>query len=238
MKVYYLSALGVAVALTIGIYFAFSSRALPDSQAVGSRGSLSAALNGKAVEFSAVIDEGRTASLTPKDIIELKKELRLLKDEVGQLKDKVSSLQWALSEQTRTLAQFGANPDESQGFRDPNTEAKMRENAEGLHQERMAKVEADFQRESTDTTWATHAEASVQKAVVEDNLAWNALRNIECRSHTCRIEMTDDNSGGLSQFIPLLGLQLADILPNISMMSSQIEDGSGGNVTILYLVSE
>ncbi|MGH8497689.1 MAG: hypothetical protein ACRERV_02610 [Methylococcales bacterium] len=162
-----------------------------------------------------------------------------LKEEMGLLSAEVSALRRAVREQARTLAQASLGAEENQAAKqNPSTEAATREDEVRRHQERMATVEADFRREPAATPWSTRAEAAVQEALASDEAARTAVRSVECRSYTCRVELTDDNSGGLAKFIPLLGLQLVQTLPNMSMMSTQVEDGAGGEATILYLESE
>lgn len=231
MKLSYLTLLGAAVALPLGIYLTYRAGDAPDPQAVSASVSLPAPVTQEAIEPPAVADNGRTADGTQRD-------MAALKEEVGILRAEVSALRRAVREQARTLAQAGAGAEENQAAKDPSTEAATREDEEWRHQERMATVEADFRREPAATPWSIQTEAAVQEALAGDEAARTAVRSVECRSHTCRVEVTDDNSRGLAKFIPLLSLQLAQTLPNMNMMSTQVEDGADGKVTILYLVSE
>jgi hypothetical protein len=117
---------------------------------------------------------------------------------------------------------------------DPRTDPAARAKAERERQEQMAVVEANFQQEPTDQMWSFEAAGAVQEALANDEMGQTALRSIECRSSTCRVEMADDDTGGLAKGLPVFLQQLAETLPG-SVTANYVDDGAGGKIMILYM---
>lgn len=59
------------------------------------------------------------------------------------------------------------------------------------------------------------------------------VRNLECRSRTCRVEIDDDRAGAVSKELPVFVQQLADTLP--STQADHIDDGNGHTTMVLYM---
>ncbi len=74
---------------------------------------------------------------------------------------------------------------------------------------------------------------AVQEALAGNETASTALRAVECRSSTCRVEIVDDGTGKLAMAVPLFILQLGKTLPYA--MVNQVDQGNGAKTMILYM---
>jgi hypothetical protein len=57
--------------------------------------------------------------------------------------------------------------------------------------------------------WSAEAAGAVQEALASNDTAQAALRSLECRSSTCRLEMAADVTGELANVLPMFLLQIA-----------------------------
>lgn len=112
--------------------------------------------------------------------------------------------------------------------RDPQTRMEQQRR----YHESMQQLAAAFERETVDRGWSDRTTAAL-RTTFGDGFRGGEMRSIDCRSTTCRIEIAEDNSGEFSKSMPLLALQLAQTLPNMS--ADRNDDGSGQSRTILYL---
>jgi hypothetical protein len=100
--------------------------------------------------------------------------------------------------------------------------------------ERMDAVEAAFRSEATDQDWSTKVGAELS-AYFRKHKAFRTVRSIECRSKTCRIEVSDDGHGAISGELPILTLRFAETLP--AMQVDRAKGKGGEDTLILYMSS-
>ena len=152
-----------------------------------------------------------------------------LEQQVALLRREISSVQRQLQEQ-RQIATDGREEGEIETASrfDP---AAMAEAAR-QRQEHLAEIEASFRHELIDQAWAFRATSAVQEAFTSEAAAPAVVHSLECRSHTCRAEISADDTGELGKTLPLLLQQLAPILPNV--IANNVDEANGGG-TILYL---
>jgi hypothetical protein len=232
MKLSSLVLLGTAAALPFGIYLTYRIGNPP----VAATASVSQPVS--MTEYSATAsDEETKGSLTVIDSARttaegIYKDISALRQELALLRAEISALQ---RHQSRMAATVAVTPEE-----DPANDLRRgpaaRAEADRQYQEQMKIVEANFQQERIDSRWSSDTAAAVQEAVASDDTAQAALRNINCRSNTCRVEMAGDNTGELAKFMPLFVQQLGETLPNVT--ANQVDDGDGGKTLILYMSRE
>ncbi len=117
--------------------------------------------------------------------------------------------------------------------KDVLTDPHARAEAEADRQMQMAAIESAFQNESNHPQWASATTNVIRQALDGVGIAQSSLRNIECRSHTCRVEIADEGSKDLPKSLPLLALQVGQTLPSIT--AQRIDGQVGGAATVLYL---
>jgi hypothetical protein len=88
-----------------------------------------------------------------------------------------------------------------------------------------------FAGETVDAVWANRAAARVNAALEDDEALRDVSHTVECRQHTCRMEVGDADK--LNERVPGIALSLADVLPSIS--ADRVDRGSGHDAMVLYL---
>ena len=196
-------------------------QSLPRAEGPGVRAS-----SGVEVANSSVVPPSEKRAETPP------KALDALRQEVLLLRREVSAVQRQLQAQTRA-ATVMAPESEAAPAQEPPTTPAARAEAERQHREQMALVEATFQREPADARWASEAVVAVQTALANDDVAQNLLMDLECRSHTCRLALAEDDTGEMAKFMPLFLQQLAQTLPSVT--ANHVDTGDGSKMMILYM---
>jgi hypothetical protein len=216
-----------AVALAVGIYFTHQAGDRPTPAHPSMRVSPPAP-RAEAGLSSAGTRSDRRAETHQQDLPDLREQVALLRREVA-------AVQRQLHEQARATLAAGQGRDLPLAP-DPRTDPAARAQAERERQEQMAALEANFRHEPTDRGWAVQAAGAVQEALASNETIETALQNIECHSHTCRVELADDDTGELAKSMPVFLLQLGQTLPSVT--ANQVEDGAGGRTLILYMSRE
>ena len=109
-----------------------------------------------------------------------------------------------------------------------------REEAERLERRRVASIESSFRGEKEDARWSQGATSAVRTALTgADESLRSQVRSIECRSHSCRVEINADAGGQMAVDLPLVVDHLGQALPNVT--AGQIDQGDGRQATVLYL---
>jgi hypothetical protein len=72
----------------------------------------------------------------------------------------------------------------------------------------------------------------VQTALASSREIRTLGRGVECRSHTCRVEIADDGGGRLGKILPMFAQQISKELPNLAANRLQ---NAGGATMVLYL---
>jgi hypothetical protein len=158
-----------------------------------------------------------------------------LRQEVLLLRREMATMQRQLREHRRTATVMSQGR-EAASAPDPRTDPAARAAAERQRQEQLAVIEATFWREPTDRRWANETAEVVQEVLASDDVGQLAVQSLECRSHTCRVDLADDDTGELAKLLPLFGLQLAETLPYVTV--NQVVNGNGSTSTILYMSRE
>jgi hypothetical protein len=97
--------------------------------------------------------------------------------------------------------------------------------------EHMLEVEAGYQTEVRDPRWAREAQESITRALANLPTVSKGLRSLECRSETCRLEVTSDHQPEFQKELPLLPLGLQG-LP--SAQFDQQPEPDGKERTVVY----
>jgi hypothetical protein len=151
----------------------------------------------------------------------LERRLAVLDDEVAQLREEVARLhREAKSEEKAPSPEVELSPEE----------------AKAMWDDRMSLVEAGFNEEPTDTRWADDVSARIQRALVEHPSVRAATRSAECRSKTCRVELSTDAQGKLSDEISALTRSLGEQLPTV--MYDRVDEPGGRQTQFLYFKRE
>jgi hypothetical protein len=102
-----------------------------------------------------------------------------------------------------------------------------------MHREQLARIDGAFRKETRDPQWSPATAAAVQAALVADNELRMLVRGVECRSHTCRVELLDDGSGKLGALLPALAQAVSPSLPGV--LADHGEDARGAPTVVLYM---
>ncbi|TMQ11565.1 MAG: hypothetical protein E6J91_22515 [Deltaproteobacteria bacterium] len=121
---------------------------------------------------------------------------------------------------------------DSAAARDPRTDPEGRAEQERRSREFIASVDAAFRKETTDPGWSSATSSVVQTALSVDSDLRPLARGVECRSHTCRVEIADDSSGKLGKILPVFVQQVGQDLP--SVITTRVA-GAGGATLVLYM---
>jgi hypothetical protein len=95
----------------------------------------------------------------------------------------------------------------------------------------MDGVEQSFRREVSDQNWAMGTRASIEAAMQTKSVQLQA-RSVECRSETCRVELSDEDSPATQESLEHLPQAVGDTLPTMQIART---DDATGHHTILYL---
>jgi hypothetical protein len=118
------------------------------------------------------------------------------------------------------------------------TEAELRAGPTGageqrdtqqLERERQAELDGLFRQETVNTAWASITSAVVRQALPApaDGSAL-ALRSVECRSQSCRVEVGAAGADAMRQALPQLAQRLAERFPSMAVVSRS--DGTGATL--------
>lgn len=163
------------------------------------------------------------------------REMDALRKEIALLRREVSAVQRQIHVQRRA-ATVVTSAREDAPAPDPRTEPAARAPAEHTRQQQIAMLEANFQHEPADPRWSSEAAGAVQAALASDDTVQNLLLSLDCRSHTCRVELAEDDTGELTKALPMLLQQMAPTLP--SGTAHYVDARGGGKAMILYLSRE
>jgi hypothetical protein len=211
-----------AVALAFGIAFLYWAGNPPASEPVSRRSRQPVPRS----EPSAVV------ARSDKQADMQQQALAALRQDMARLRREFSTLQRQIQEQGQA-ATAGGPGSEADPASDPRSDPAARAEAERVRQEQMAVIEATFRQEPIDREWSFKATGAVQEVLASADTVRPALRSLECRSQTCRMELAEDDTGELEKSMPRFLLQLGETLPRGTV--NYIEDGAGGKTMILYM---
>jgi hypothetical protein len=103
------------------------------------------------------------------------------------------------------------------------------------HAAYVAGLQSAFGQERVDPRWAPTTTSRLWDAINHDDTMRGAMRNVECRATTCRVQVSDDGSGSVNKNLPLWSQQLSDLLPR--MVGQSVVGADGRTETVLYLMA-
>jgi hypothetical protein len=156
-------------------------------------------------------------------------ELAEMRREIAQLRRQV----WTQEQRQAAAGPGKAEAQDPAAAKDPRTDPEARAEQERKYREYMAGVDAAFRKETTDPRWSSATSSAVQTALIADNDLRPLARGVECRSHTCRVEIADDGSGKLGKILPMFAQQVGQELP--SVVANRVEDAGGAATMVLYM---
>jgi hypothetical protein len=142
------------------------------------------------------------AGVQPAVDLGTRRELAALSSGVAQLKTELSTLR-----EQRQNAPVPAATAEPPLATDEQVQVE--------HDQRMAEIERAFEREPRDAAWATGTTQLLRQTVETEPLMLAALRGIDCRSISCRMEVYDDGSPAFTESFPALLHHMGAILPEV-----------------------
>lgn len=99
----------------------------------------------------------------------------------------------------------------------------------------VAGVQAAFRQERVDPAWSPIASSRIRDAISHNEAMRGAMRNVECRSSTCRVEISNDAGGAANKNLPMLLQQFSDLLPRT--VAQSVVNASGQTEMVLYLMA-
>jgi hypothetical protein len=155
-------------------------------------------------------------------------ELATVRAEVLSLRRDVEALRAELAR----LAERGATTDK--GNERPHSQpAENKEETKNSMMDRLAKVQESFVREPADANWSSARTTSIRELTDKSESLRHAVRSVECRSRTCRVELTDDPAANLGENLSVFTSGLAATLPNVTTDWVRAPDGTG--TYVLYM---
>ncbi|MBT2746618.1 MULTISPECIES: hypothetical protein [unclassified Lysobacter] len=144
--------------------------------------------------------------------------------------DQIAALQAQIDKlRTQTAAQ------RLHGDAAPADQKRAIEEDSRRHAAFVAGLQAAFGRERVDPRWAPTATTRLRDAINHDATMRGAMRNVECRATTCRVQVSDDGRGSVNKNLPLWSQQLSDLLPR--MVGQSVVGANGQTETVLYLMA-
>jgi hypothetical protein len=113
---------------------------------------------------------------------------------------------------------------------------EQRANEARAWKEHMAKVAAAFNAEPVDPQWASATSETVETAIKANAVIAAAAGDVQCRSQTCRVEITKSAEGDVDKQLPMFVHELGSTLPYGK--ADRIENSDGTTSLALYLSTQ
>ena len=163
-------------------------------------------------------------------------QLEQLAEQVARLQTELAAAKSQQAFQQNTHVSQSAMARESSSPAESPVDAHAMRAADAeRHHEYVAGVAQAFAEEKIEAAWANRVSSRVDAALYDNEVLRGVTRNVDCRQQTCRLEIDDDDSGKVSGQLPLIALDLADVLPTI--VADRIDRGAGHSTMTLYLSS-
>lgn len=165
------------------------------------------------------------------------RDVTRLSEQVGALARQLTALQSQLAQQGQAASkqsQEGAKK-EMEAPTDPKEIEAIRAADAERRRTFIAGLAQSFAEEKTDVRWAGYASSQISAAFEGDATLRAFAHKIDCRTQTCRVEITDNSGGQLSSRLPLLALGVASVLPSIA--ADRVDQGNGAGTMVLYMSS-
>jgi len=154
--------------------------------------------------------------------------------EAPSLQAQVVALRREVQELRQQVARWPGAAAVAQDARSLRSDPQARAEMERAEQNRVATSEAAFQNEVRQPQWSQRTAQDVRATLAEADPALRHLvRSVDCRSQSCRVEISPGASEEAQQNLPITLARLAGSLPNVS--AGQIDQGDGRMATVLYL---
>src|SRR5262249_25151853 len=110
--------------------------------------------------------------------------------EISELRQELFQLRHQVYAQAQRVAADPSRPQAATPAEPPGPEARAE--AERKRKDYVAGIDAAFRKEVRDPQWSAATTSTVQSALATDDELRPLGRSVECRSQTCRVEITDD----------------------------------------------
>ncbi len=166
------------------------------------------------------LDAANTASASSAEsLAALRREVGMLRSEVRQMREQISRMPGAAQA-------AAAQPD-------PRVDPVARDEAQQLDRQRIASAEATFQAERRDARWSQDQTTAIRSLLTQAGGGISAqLRSVDCRSQSCRVELSSSDAGG-GLDVPMLLTRLNAGLSHVT--AGQVDQGDGTQTTVLYM---
>ena len=115
----------------------------------------------------------------------------------------------------------------------PEPAPKTPEQQQADHDEYITGVERAFEREPRDERWAQGTAQRLRTTLQSEPILVAAVRGIECRSRSCRLELRDDGSTAFAEEFPLMMHEMGALLPEVRFGHAELSDGA--RLHIMYM---
>ena len=223
MKLFYLVLLGVVAGLSLNNYLTLrsiesSSSAMMEGH-TGFRATLPPPTNLPSSALPPGWRDGGTGNSIQREMVAMRKDMSRLREEV-----------FAILGQTQTVT---LNENEDPAIVPFSRVKDDEEQRRGL----MEEIETEFSQEPVNRDWSFDTYSGIQEAIDTDETLKSALVGIECRSQTCRVELSSNDSAALNMAVmPLLLNKFASTLPSVK--ANHIDHGNGDKTMVLYMSSD
>jgi hypothetical protein len=164
-------------------------------------------------------------------------ECRRLAEQIDALRGGLTEVQAQLASQSGQSAPRppgAAAPESKSPIDEQDVQAVRAADAE-RRREYMTGIEEGFAGERVDGKWAGPASVRINAALSSDENLRGVAHHVECRQQTCRVELADDGTGAVSRRVPLIALNLVDMLPSVA--AERVDQGDGRSAMVVYLSS-
>jgi hypothetical protein len=155
---------------------------------------------------------------------------RDLRNQLARLEARVA----VLAASPAVSASAGTRSEPAKKTARPPSAEELEEDARKWHTH-MADVHAKFKAEPRTSTWANSAKGALIENLGVDQALGSAVRNIECRSTMCRVELLDNRSAEFSKKLPEFLSRVGTALPMAE--ADFVENPDGTRTASIYLSS-
>jgi hypothetical protein len=182
--------------------------------------SVSAVSSKKDDERRVIPPESQIASVDT----ELRKRFAMLEKKVGVLA--------AVSSERPVAA---PNPQASEAPSHRPTREELEQDDARWHSH-MAGVHAGFLAEPIDGTWAQATTVLLRDNMNVDEMLGKVVRNVECRSTMCRVELVENKKEAFSKSLSMFFMRVGKVLPSAEV--DFVENVDGTRTASVYLSSK
>jgi hypothetical protein len=195
------------VLLGIGTILFFSHRGQESRQGRAENGATSSLLAEEESTIRNASGSAETASVAA-----LWGEVVSLRHDIETLKTEISRLAQAIPPGEREPA--------------PSMPVEDHEETKNKHIAMLAKITEEFAKEPSDSNWSSARKSKIRELTERSESMRYAVRNVDCRSRTCRVEMIDDLTANPGENLSLFISELSVTLPKITTDWAKAPDGT------------